>query len=467
MMLYTPFDSTIPENPKTLYPFVARFITLAAAVLIVALVGGLLVEMVSDPVDGYPALISLQTEEPKCAAASVTDATAESMRLAEAAQGLIHSLQSEASLAPESVEQPLLLSVCALQTAYTREADVALQAALQLGGYVPAFKGNAISGGVFSPDGRYLLTADGSVAQRWDLSTGSKVQDFTGHTDGISALSYSNDGRYVLTGSFDKTARLWDAETGKSLMEFIGHTNELSSVSLSPDGRYVLTSASVGMGTTDNTARIWDATTGAELREFPNAKPIFAAAFSPDGQYVATAGWDASVRLWNAETGEEIRRFSSHLPWASGAVFSPDGLYLLSGGADNRLLLSDVATGEDVREFKSDSERIFATVAYSRDGRSVLGGARDALLALLWNADTGTLQRTFDLSLYDVKRLFNVTFSPDSQLVAVGTQGEPDMIRVFNAPVDSFIAGACAHVTRDFTAEERAQYGLGEGAACP
>ena len=69
------------------------------------------------------------------------------------------------------------------------------------------------------------------------------------HNGPINSVSFSPDGQYILTGSWDKTAKLWDL-SGKEVQRFSGHGYDVNSVSFSPDGLYFLTS--------DNpTPRLW------------------------------------------------------------------------------------------------------------------------------------------------------------------------------------------------------------------
>jgi WD40 repeat protein len=55
----------------------------------------------------------------------------------------------------------------------------------------------------------------------------------------------------VLTGSQDNTVKLWDAHTGKEILSLVGHTQEVTSVAFSPDGRLALSSSR------DGTAIVW------------------------------------------------------------------------------------------------------------------------------------------------------------------------------------------------------------------
>jgi WD40 repeat protein len=92
---------------------------------------------------------------------------------------------------------------------------------------------------VFSPDGSHIAYGDGDVARVVDLRTGKQVTTFENHTGPVISVAYTRNGKYVLSGAYDKTARLWDATTGEQVTEFGDATDAIESAALSPDGRLI------------------------------------------------------------------------------------------------------------------------------------------------------------------------------------------------------------------------------------
>jgi WD40 repeat protein len=80
-----------------------------------------------------------------------------------------------------------------------------------------------------------------------------------GHVARVSSAVFSGDGKWVVTASTDKTARIWDAESGKEIAVLKGHDGSVYGSAFSGDGKRVVTAS------TDKTARIWDAENGKEI----------------------------------------------------------------------------------------------------------------------------------------------------------------------------------------------------------
>jgi WD40 repeat protein len=269
----------------------------------------------------------------------------------------------------------------------------------------------------FSPDGRWVVTgSEDKTARLWEAATGNEVSRLVGHTLGVDAVAFSPDGRLVLTGSGDKTARLWEADTGKEVRTFRGHEGDVYSVAFSPDGRLVLT------GSDDKAARLWEAATGKEIRCFRGHKyGVHAVGFSPDGRWVLTGSADRTARLWETATGKQVRAFREHSDWIRAAAFSPDGRWVLTG-TSFQAQLWDAATGKQIRalrpHLRQEHWRGVDAVAFSPDGRWVLTAESWDKTARLWEAATGKEIRCFRGHKDGVHA---VGFSPDGRWVLTGS----------------------------------------------
>jgi WD40 repeat protein/tetratricopeptide (TPR) repeat protein len=151
-----------------------------------------------------------------------------------------------------------------------------------------------------SRDGKLLLRGEqaasgvGEAVQVWDWATGTALGPPLSHRAAVRAAAFSPDGRILVTGSEDQTARLWDVRTGEALGVPLWHRGIVTATAFSPDGRVVLT------GSADGTARFWDAATGRPLTAPLRHGPIRYVAFAPDGRTALTITAGGHLCCWPA-----------------------------------------------------------------------------------------------------------------------------------------------------------------------
>jgi WD40 repeat protein len=172
-----------------------------------------------------------------------------------------------------------------------------------------------VYGVAFSPDGSQVLSGGSDRTLRlWHVNLGTQVHCFRGHTDFVWAVAFSKDGKYAVSGSGlgldakrlshgvpaftegtkDYTVRMWDIQAKTERHCFKGHTQVVNTVTFTPDGRRIVS------GSQDGTVRVWDAATGQQLISFTGHQgSVMKLAAFPDGRHVVSGGYDKTLRIWN------------------------------------------------------------------------------------------------------------------------------------------------------------------------
>jgi WD40 repeat protein len=273
---------------------------------------------------------------------------------------------------------------------------------------------------VFQPAGALLAVAAGKSVRLWDPATGKAVgAPFTGHTDDVLAIAFTNDGRTMATGSVDKRVRFWQVNSrtprGSPL---IGHTADVSDLAFSPDGGTLLS------GSWDRTARAWRVPDTFSVSRFLSAHvgEVHGIAISPRGGLLATSGVDDNTtRLWDLPDGQPHGNPLRHDRYPQRVVFSPDGrLIATAAGYGGTATTWEVARKRRLMTIQlhdpTDQNYSVQDIAFSPDGSLLATGDTEKQVRF-WQVDSGREYRKPSTNLQVVNA---VTFSPDGTLVAAG-----------------------------------------------
>jgi WD40 repeat protein len=137
----------------------------------------------------------------------------------------------------------------------------------------------------------------------------------------------------VATAGTNHTVVVWEIfpePQGRRRFELRGHQGPVYGLAFSPDGEWL---ASAGW---DQAVVVWNLRNGIKIRDFPAAheEGVWGIDFACCGKVLSTAGQDGVAKVWDAETGAELARFTRHRGTVHVARFVPDGSFLLTGGRD-------------------------------------------------------------------------------------------------------------------------------------
>jgi WD40 repeat protein len=242
-----------------------------------------------------------------------------------------------------------------------------------------------------------------------------------GHEASVRAATFSPDGKFVATSSWDKTARVWEAATGKLVSILAGHDGPVPYVTFSPDGQFIVTSGRDGKALVWTN---WQTSTPSVAVTLAESAGLWSAAFSPDGRYIVAAG-DRILRVWEWKPGAGSPQMQRALPlsWdVFNAVFSPDGNHIIAGGQQGAFIWqwqAGTAAAPSILELSPRNSPF--RVAFSNNGNYVSARCDDSVLCIWeWkNLRTITDPVMLSRSMLGIR---GVAFSPDDQTVATGQE---------------------------------------------
>lgn len=284
------------------------------------------------------------------------------------------------------------------------------------------------------PDGNTIATpsADGSV-RLWDVSDGSCIKYLEIRSAKLHVAPCSPDGR-MLACDYGDAIRIWGTQQWVIQQTLTGHRGAVTDLSWSRDGRHLVSCAD------DLTARVWDSTNGQTVFSTRLSSRPYAAVCSPNGQSVAICTEDGRITLWDPISPNHQRTLTGHGGAVRTAAWSPDGQMLASGSADATVRLWDLEKGTQIGILEGHTDSI-TSVAFSARGRLLASKSLDGSVRL-WSAATRDLLAIIP-EPNGTGWASGVAFHPSEPVLA--TLGDFDTaVRLWDLDLDALLGSAHA-----------------------
>ncbi|MCI0378383.1 MAG: cupin domain-containing protein, partial [Gemmataceae bacterium] len=289
-----------------------------------------------------------------------------------------------------------------------------------------------------------------------------------GHTNSVTSIALTANGRTLISGSLDETIRIWDVVAGKQRGTLRGSNGRVDFVAITPDGK---TLASADQ---DGVIKLWDVAACRERMNLtaPKRRPCVLLTLTPDGRTLASLSSDNKIELWDIATGRlqadlacEANRFWSQAlspdaklfawgdrffkkalrlwvlpsgidrspPWdgkdIAPQIFSADGKTLIIIiHSEDTIQLREVATGMVRSQIHKVGENDLQALAFHPAGRILAWCYRQSKTIKLWDVVAGQPAG----ELHCVGRGVNtLVFSADGGTLAA-VEGPDTAIRVWD-----------------------------------
>jgi len=303
--------------------------------------------------------------------------------------------------------------------------------------------GEPVITALFSPDGRFLASGSGDKTVRfWDITTETPHHVCKGHTNWVLAIAWAPDGSLLASGDKAGHLMVWDPTTGKQRGKtLLGHKQWVTSIQWEPlhlgDG----TSRRIASASKDGSVRIWDCVLGQCLRALTSHTASVTCLRWGGSGLIYSASQDRTIKVWRAKDGVLCRTLQGHGHWVNVLALNTD--YVMRTGAFDP---KDAKVVHDSTEIPAEEMKVLSEKRYNQVlkvvGEEMLVSGSDDFTMFLWKPES---EKQSLARMTGHQQLVNdVKFSPDARLVASASFDKS--IRVWCGKTGRFLAVFRGHV---------------------
>ena len=242
-----------------------------------------------------------------------------------------------------------------------------------------------------STDGKSILSASQKAIRKWsavDFSEQNKWSELGGAS--VNSVAFSQDGKLLAVGRRDGFLHLWTVGDDQPMVRVGGFESWISRLAISPNRKLM------AAGTRTGKIRLLALPDGREIARLiahPN-RQILALQFSPDGDTLASGGYQQVAKLWNTKTGKESGKLGGHRGIVTAVAWSNDGQQLATGERHGAIHVWNTSNNKLVRKLAGHSDKrlgfTVTALAFSPDGQRLASGSYDKTIKI-WTLTVKTV----------------------------------------------------------------------------
>ncbi|GCL50274.1 hypothetical protein NIES3804_18410 [Microcystis aeruginosa NIES-3804] len=277
-------------------------------------------------------------------------------------------------------------------------------------------------------DQRFLISVSWDRTLKiWDFARGTLITTVEAHDQGILALAVTGNGDYHLaTGGFDQTVKLWTLARDASSLElnqiFLGHLGSIHGLDFAPRWHFLVS------GSYDQTLKQWNLEQETEeFSSYDSLGAIYALAVAPNQDFIAAAGGDGTVSLWQLGSGEKIAVLSGNVSSVESLAIAADGQIIAAGCVDGTVKIWQYDPEKSgyfapIRVINAHNGQVTSLV-FAEEGQWLFTGGTDGEIKI-WLANSQQAIATLSAADGRSSPISSLVLSPDyCHLAAAAADG--------------------------------------------
>lgn len=235
------------------------------------------------------------------------------------------------------------------------------------------------------------------------------IHKFKEHTDEVSCLALTKNDDFLVSGSFDCSAKVWNMQNYLCILTLTGHEGPITSVDT--QSGQILTASE------DKTIKIWD-TTGQLIHTLEgHVQGVYEARLTLDCKKIISCSKDSTVKIWDLQKGVEIACLTKHETHVVSVCISPDGKKFASCGEKDLIVVWDLQTYDIEIELKAPDA--LKSLKFSSDGNFLVHTFNNGHYTTLWDLN---LKRQTKTIMNYPNKMNSIAISHDSKVIIGGSE---------------------------------------------